>query len=92
MFTLLVQDLDPIRESRNYAWNTATDTDTFDTEPIFLPTNTGSIPTLEVALVPIVRQCVSVVFNHFDTTLNPSARVVIYDACKSKPLFSLIKQ
>jgi hypothetical protein len=78
---------DPIKESRNYAWNTATDTNTFDTEPIFLPTNTGATPTLEVALVPIVRQCLSVVFNHFDTTLNPSARVVIYDAADPSSIF-----
>jgi len=78
---------DPIKESRNYAWNTAADTNTFDTEPIFLPTNTGATPTLEVALVPIVRQCVSVVFNHFDTTLNPSARVVIYDAADPSSIF-----
>jgi hypothetical protein len=76
---------DPILQSRNYAWNTATDADTFITEPIFLPTNTGATPTLEVALVPIVRQCVSVVFNHFDTTLNPSARIVIYDAADPSP-------
>ena len=74
-------------ESNQYAWNTATDTSTFDTEPIFLPTNTGSIPTLEIALVPIVRQCVSVVFNHFDTTLNPSARVVIYDNANPASVF-----
>jgi hypothetical protein len=78
---------DPIRDSRNYAWNTATDGDTFDTEPIFLPTNTGATPTLEVALVPIVRQCVSVVFNHFDTTLNPSARIVIYDNANPASVF-----
>ena len=78
---------DPNFQSRNYAWNTATDTNTFDTEPIFLPTNTGSIPTLEVALVPIVRQCLSVVFNHFDTTLNPSARVVIYDQANPSSIF-----
>lgn len=76
-----------IRLSRNYAWNTATDTNTFDTEPIFLPTNTGATPTLEVALVPIVRQCVSVVFNHFDTTLNPGARVVIYDNANPASVF-----
>jgi hypothetical protein len=78
---------DPIKESRNYAWNTATDTNTFDTEPIFLPTNTGATPTLEIALVPIVRQCVSVVFNHFDTTLNPSARIVIYDNANPASVF-----
>ena len=78
---------DPVKESRNYAWNTATDTNTFDTEPIFLPTNTGATPTLEIALVPIVRQCVSVVFNHFDTTLNPSARIVIYDAADPSSIF-----
>jgi hypothetical protein len=78
---------DPILQSTNYAWNTATDTDTFITQPIFLPTNTGATPTLEVALVPIVRQCVSVVFNHFDTTLNPSARIVIYDAADPSSIF-----
>jgi hypothetical protein len=78
---------DPIRESRNYAWNTASDTSDFETDAIFLPTNTGSIPTLEIALVPIVRQCVSVVFNHFDTTLNPSARVVIYDFANPSSVF-----
>jgi hypothetical protein len=78
---------DPILQSKNYVWNTATDTDTFITEPIFLPTNTGATPTLEVALVPIVRQCVSVVFNHFDTTLNPSARVVIYDQADPSSVF-----
>jgi hypothetical protein len=78
---------DPIKESRNYAWNTAVDTLPFDTEPIFLPTNTGATPTLEVALVPIVRQCLSVVFNHFDTTLNPSARIVIYDAADPSSIF-----
>jgi len=74
-------------ESNQYAWNTATDTSDFETEAIFLPTNTGSIPTLEIALVPIVRQCVSVVFNHFDTTLNPGARVVIYDAANPSSIF-----
>jgi hypothetical protein len=74
-------------ESNQYAWNTATDTSDFETEAIFLPTNTGSIPTLEIALVPIVRQCVSVVFNHFDTTLNPSARVVIYDFANPSSVF-----
>jgi hypothetical protein len=74
-------------ESNQYAWNTATDTSTFDTQPIFLSTNTGSIPTLEIALVPIVRQCVSVVFNHFDTTLNSSARVVIYDNANPASVF-----
>jgi hypothetical protein len=79
--------LDALRESINYAWNTATDTNAFNTEAIFLPTNTGATPTLEVALVPIVRQCVSVVFNHFDTTLNPSARVVIYDAADPSSIF-----
>jgi hypothetical protein len=78
---------DPIRESRNYAWNTATDTSDFETEAIFLPTNTGSIPTLEIALVPIVRQCVSVVFNHFDPTLNPGARVVVYDQADPSSIF-----
>jgi hypothetical protein len=78
--------LDPIAESINYAWNTV-DSATFDTQPIFLPTNIGAIPILEVALVPIVRQCVSVVFNHFDTTLNPSARITIQDNMGSSIFF-----
>jgi hypothetical protein len=75
--------LDPIAESINYAW---VDSVTFETEAIFLPTN-STIPTLEVALVPIVRQCVSVVFNHFDTTLNPSARITIQDDMGSSMFF-----
>jgi hypothetical protein len=75
--------LDPIAESINYAW---VDSVTFETEAIFLPTN-STIPTLEVALVPIVRQCVSVVFNHFDTTLNPNARVIIQDDAGGPSIF-----
>jgi hypothetical protein len=75
---------DPIRESINYA---SVGEPGFDTQPIFLPTNTGAIPILEVALVPIVRQCVSVVFNHFDTTLNPSARITIQDDMGSSMFF-----
>jgi hypothetical protein len=78
---------DPIQESKNYAWNTATDGTDFDTEAIFLPTNTEATPILEVALVPIVRQCVSVVFNHFDTTLNPNARVIIQDDAGGPSIF-----
>ena len=74
---------DPFQRSQ-YAWDTVS-SPTFITEPIFLPTNTGATPTLEVALVPIVKQCLSVVFNHFDTTLNPGARVVIYDEADPSP-------
>jgi hypothetical protein len=74
---------DPIAQSVNYAF---VDSVTFETEAIFLPTN-STIPTLEVALVPIVRQCVSVVFNHFDTTLNPSARITILDDAGSSVFF-----
>jgi hypothetical protein len=74
---------DPFQRNQ-YAWDTV-DSSNIITEPIFLPTNTGATPTLEVALVPIVRQCLSVVFNHFDTTLNPGARVVIYDEDDPSP-------
>jgi hypothetical protein len=74
---------DPFQRTQ-YAWDTV-DSSYIITEPIFLPTNTGATPTLEVALVPIVRQCLSVVFNHFDTTLNPGARVVIYDEADPSP-------
>jgi hypothetical protein len=75
---------DPIQESINYA---SVGEPGLDTQPIFLPTNIGAIPTLEVALVPIVRQCVSVVFNHFDTTLNPNARVIIQDDAGGPSIF-----
>jgi hypothetical protein len=88
---------DPAQKN-NYAYNTLfspTSSDAFgmpiggyNTDAIFLPTSsTGIAPILETALVPIKQDGLSIVFNHFDTTLNPGARVVIYDYSNPSSIF-----
>jgi hypothetical protein len=69
---------DPTQKD-NYVWNTGWSTSDFQTDAIFLPTGSTITPILEVVAVPVPSASLSIVFNHFDTTLNPGARVVIYD-------------
>jgi hypothetical protein len=83
---------DPAQKN-NYAYNTLFSPTSslvggYNTDPIFLPTSsTGIAPILETALVPIKSDGLSIVFNHFDTTLNPGARVVIYDLSNPSSIF-----
>jgi hypothetical protein len=75
----------------NYTWMTdpSLDGPDFDTyNSLFAATNTPVAPIVEVVLLPIGHDQISVTFNHFDTTLDPTAVLTVTDQDTSTLLFT----
>lgn len=73
----------------NYTWITRYEGNDFNTDGnIFAATNTPIAPIVEVALVPIGHDQITITFNHFDTTLDPTATITVTNYNTSTILFT----
>lgn len=73
----------------NYVFLTNYDGTNFSTDSnLFAKTNISRAPIVEIALVPINVYNIIVTFNHFDTTLDPTAVLTVTDQDTSTLLFT----